>query len=158
MIKRDELSNPNSCLNKAYDDEPLFVLRAKDLCAVETILRWIELRKSCGKPTSDEKFIEARKLADMMTKWFVAHNNEQIEFKELTKIFSSLDYSFLNLSNLGHIGASVNLTRAKQLVHESMDCISARLRFLREKNANTNHPGNAKDHRIDISGTQQAIS
>jgi hypothetical protein len=32
MIKNLELTNPDSCLNKAADDEMVFVLRAKDPC------------------------------------------------------------------------------------------------------------------------------
>jgi hypothetical protein len=40
MLKRDVLSNPNSCLNKAADDEPIFVLRANDELASRLIREW----------------------------------------------------------------------------------------------------------------------
>lgn len=30
MIKKDELSQPNSCMSKAHPEEMVFVLRAKD--------------------------------------------------------------------------------------------------------------------------------
>jgi len=40
MLKRDELTNPNSCINKAEDDEPVFVLRANDELAAETVEVW----------------------------------------------------------------------------------------------------------------------
>jgi hypothetical protein len=40
MLKREELELPTSCLNKAADDEPIFVLRAKDPCAPAAILAW----------------------------------------------------------------------------------------------------------------------
>jgi hypothetical protein len=31
VIKRDELANPNSCLNRAKDDEYVFVLKGTDI-------------------------------------------------------------------------------------------------------------------------------
>lgn len=37
MKKRDELTSQNSCLNKANDDEMIFVLRGKDPVAPKTI-------------------------------------------------------------------------------------------------------------------------
>lgn len=40
MLKRDELANPESCLNKAADDEPLFVLRANDENAPAAVAGW----------------------------------------------------------------------------------------------------------------------
>ena len=42
MRKRDELSDPNSCLNKAADDEPVFVLRAHDASAPDAIRAWVD--------------------------------------------------------------------------------------------------------------------
>jgi len=40
MLKRDELANPESCINKAADDEPVFVLRANDENAPAIVLEW----------------------------------------------------------------------------------------------------------------------
>ena len=40
MNKSDELKNPISCLNKASPNEPIFVLRANDLIAPQTIKLW----------------------------------------------------------------------------------------------------------------------
>lgn len=37
MIKRDEVSNPNSCLNRAKDDEMVFVLLARDEAAAHMV-------------------------------------------------------------------------------------------------------------------------
>lgn len=40
MLKRDELANPKSCLNKADEAEPLFVLRANDESAPACVAAW----------------------------------------------------------------------------------------------------------------------
>ena len=44
MLKREELSRPDSCLNKAGDDELIFVLRAKEPAAVYAVRAWIARR------------------------------------------------------------------------------------------------------------------
>ena len=43
MLKREELDNEESCLNKAKFDEPIFVLRAQDRLAPLIIRLWAEL-------------------------------------------------------------------------------------------------------------------
>lgn len=43
MTKQELIDDPNSCWNKAADDEPLFVLRAKDLLAPKAVKRWAEM-------------------------------------------------------------------------------------------------------------------
>lgn len=70
MIKRDELSNPASCLNKAGDDEPLFVLRAKDSEAPDAIADWINRRVAKGmNEHNDPKMKEAYRLRLAMIAW-----------------------------------------------------------------------------------------
>ncbi len=60
MIKSEELSNPNSCLNKAKDDEILFVLLDRDLAFADTVRYWIEKRIQFGlNKREDLKMIEA---------------------------------------------------------------------------------------------------
>ena len=54
MLKRDELTNQNSCLNKALEDERLFVLLARDPAAPVAIRAWIEERVRLGKNTRDD--------------------------------------------------------------------------------------------------------
>jgi hypothetical protein len=71
VIKRDELANPNSCINKAAADEPIFVLRAQDILAPEVVRRWARLARSRG--TSEIKAAEAFALADQMEIWQVDH-------------------------------------------------------------------------------------
>lgn len=65
MKKSEELSNPNSCLNRAADDEHLFVLRAHDVTAAETIRFWARERMRLSKnQPHDKQIAEAFDLAD----------------------------------------------------------------------------------------------
>jgi hypothetical protein len=67
MLKRDEIANPNSCLNKAADDEPVFVLRGRDALAPEIVRDWANRAEANG--ASADKVDEARALADKMHAW-----------------------------------------------------------------------------------------
>lgn len=49
MLKRDELSNPASCLNRAADNELVFVLLARDPAAAATVASWCNQRLLLGK-------------------------------------------------------------------------------------------------------------
>lgn len=70
MIKKDEISNPSSCLNRATDDEPLFVLRGKDVTAPDVIRDWCFRRIDAGKnQKGDEQIKQAYALADQMTEY-----------------------------------------------------------------------------------------
>jgi hypothetical protein len=67
MRKLEELSNPASCLNKATDDEWLFVLLGRDPAAAATVRFWIDerLRLRLNMP-GDDKLQEAEKWAETM--------------------------------------------------------------------------------------------
>ena len=70
MIKREELTNPSSCLNRAADDEPIFVLRAHDQCAVATVLAWANYRIECGKSTKGSpEIVEAYRWCNVVAMW-----------------------------------------------------------------------------------------
>ena len=61
MRKSAELSDPNSCLNKAKDDELLFVLLERDAAAADTVEFWCNRRIKLGKNTENDMQIkEAR--------------------------------------------------------------------------------------------------
>lgn len=78
MRKRDELTDPNSCLNKAKDDEPLFVLCARDLCAQTTVLAWINARLESGKNKPDDpQIIEAYQWCNLATEWLASCNRKR---------------------------------------------------------------------------------
>lgn len=65
MRKNREVADPNSCLNKARDDEMLFVLLGRDKTAAATIRHWCVLRVSSGKNQStDPQIIEAIQCAE----------------------------------------------------------------------------------------------
>lgn len=67
MLKRDELSDPNSCLNKARNDELVFVLLERDVAAPATIRAWVEERLRLGKNQPDDpQIVEAIACADQM--------------------------------------------------------------------------------------------
>lgn len=54
MRKRNELTDPASCLNKAKDNEWLFVLLGRDVAAPYAVRAWIEERIRSGKNTRDD--------------------------------------------------------------------------------------------------------
>ncbi len=67
MLKSDELHRPDSCLNKAFPDERLFVLLARDPAAPETIRYWVDLRLRLGKnKPKDPQIVEAWECANLM--------------------------------------------------------------------------------------------
>lgn len=75
MIKSDELLNPNSCLNRAANDEPIFVLRANDINASNLVTVWaIKYMNSKGgwanmDARQQAKFSEALAAAHAMREW-----------------------------------------------------------------------------------------
>lgn len=67
MLKRDEMTDPNSCLSKARRDEMLFVLQERDLAAPVAIRAWIAERIRLGKNQPDDAQIaEAERCAKIM--------------------------------------------------------------------------------------------
>lgn len=76
MRKFDELTKEDSCLNRAEDDEPLFVLRANDEIAPGLVRKWAEMYAKTKSRQRDgmskaqlAKLDEAMQLADEMDKW-----------------------------------------------------------------------------------------
>jgi hypothetical protein len=58
MIKREELTNPNSCMSKARDDEMTFVLLGRDAAAPMVIRAWVNERIRLGKNTAEDPQIQ----------------------------------------------------------------------------------------------------
>ncbi len=68
MIKTKELTDPKSCLNKAKDDELLFVLLGRDPAAAVAVQAWINERIRIGKnKPNDPKIIEATEAIKQMS-------------------------------------------------------------------------------------------
>ena len=67
MRKSDELTNPNSCISRAKDDEWTFVLLGRDKAAPATIRFWVSERIRLGKNTpSDPQIVKALCCAQSM--------------------------------------------------------------------------------------------
>lgn len=67
MIKREEIANPQSCLNRALDDEMTFVLLARDPTAARVIRFWVNERINLGKNNEGDREIkEALECASRM--------------------------------------------------------------------------------------------
>lgn len=67
MRKRDELTDPKSCMSRAHDDEMTFVLLARDVAAAETIRFWVARRIELGKNKPDDpQIVEALECARQM--------------------------------------------------------------------------------------------
>jgi hypothetical protein len=77
MIKCNEIDSPNSCLSKADDFEPLFVLRANDPLAPALVRLWaneyfLSKKRTQDTPLTDRqmaKYTEAKTLASQMEAW-----------------------------------------------------------------------------------------
>lgn len=83
MIKSKELADPNSCLNRAGDDEMIFVLLARDVAAPHAIREWALERIVRGKNNSDDpQLIEALRCAEFMTNYQVIAEIEGNSFSQ----------------------------------------------------------------------------
>ena len=75
MLKHAEMDNVYSCLNKAADDEPIFVLRANDELAPMAVRTWAsayrKAKLDAGEltPERENKYRDAMQLANQMEAW-----------------------------------------------------------------------------------------
>lgn len=77
--RQQNLLDPESCLNRAAPDEPIFVLRGHDVAAAQTVRDWAHRRVVVGKSSDNSpEIIEAMKLADEMDRWRTERPLEQI--------------------------------------------------------------------------------
>lgn len=70
MNKQQTIADLNSCLNRAADDEPIFVLRAKDPHASEAVLYWAVTARDNGSH-EPEKIDEALEIAAEMERYLL---------------------------------------------------------------------------------------
>lgn len=71
MLKREEMSNSNSCLVRAKSHEMIFVLLARDEAAPHAIREWVRRRCELGKnKIHDEQMQEALECASVMEDQF----------------------------------------------------------------------------------------
>ncbi len=71
MTKLEEFNNPRSTLNKAGEQEPLFILRSTDASAPFAIKSWIVAAIAGGVPMA--KIDGARQLLHDMVAWQTAN-------------------------------------------------------------------------------------
>lgn len=83
MTKSQEISDPNSCINKAEDDEPVFVLRANDPLMPKVVQFWAneyqQMKVALNGVLTDaqyEKFREALDIADNARDWYMTHRED----------------------------------------------------------------------------------
>lgn len=70
MQKQHELSNPDSCMSRAKDDEPVFVLLGRDLAAPDTVRYWADRRVELDKNRPDDpQILSAHKDARAMERF-----------------------------------------------------------------------------------------
>lgn len=78
MLRKEEITNPNSCLNRAADTEPVFVLRAHDELASLLVREWAALYETQKRKAgawddrAKKKHADALGLADAMQAWRTA--------------------------------------------------------------------------------------
>lgn len=77
MIKREELTNPNSCMSRAREDEMTFVLLERDAAAPAAIRIWVRERIRLGKnKPRDPQITEALRTADLIAE---SHRRQPLE-------------------------------------------------------------------------------
>ncbi len=65
MLKKDERDLPDSCFNKAADDEMIFVLKESDPSFRRTVQFWADHRVANGhNKRDDEKIASALRIVD----------------------------------------------------------------------------------------------
>lgn len=79
MTKTEELAAANrgeGCLGRSQDDEPVFVLVARDKYASQMVRRWaLTVETDHGESA---KTLEAYELADRMEAWREAHGGGKV--------------------------------------------------------------------------------
>lgn len=74
MTKRELIDDQNSCLNKAADDEPIFVLLGRDAAAYRSVLHWAQQRVGLGmNGAGDSKIANAISVARQMRAYHDSH-------------------------------------------------------------------------------------
>lgn len=91
MYKIAELTNPDSCLNRARDDEMVFVLLARDPAAPAAIREWCTKRWMLKKNEStDPQILEALEVANTMQNFSSCMNKGAIETMKHTNLIANL--------------------------------------------------------------------
>lgn len=75
MIKKLEVTNPQSCLNRAKDHEKIFVLLERDEATPVAIRAWVKARLELKKnKLEDPQITEALLCAEQMEEAYTCHH------------------------------------------------------------------------------------
>lgn len=80
MTKAEELraaQEGGGCLGRSQDDEPIFILCARDRTASKTVRQWVQNAKDAGC-ANQAKLDEALDLAMQMDRWRAAHDGGKV--------------------------------------------------------------------------------
>lgn len=116
MKQRDELSSPNSCINKAEPDEWVFVLKSTDRHAPALVQLWATIRKLEGR-TDPAKVTEAFDCAEHMREW-----------REARPLSPSMDLADIVLPIAEMILRARNISEIAFLTSETIDPLYGRTR------------------------------
>jgi hypothetical protein len=72
----EALAAGGRCLGRAALDEPVFILRARDILAPRVVVRWAHLAEEAGSP--QHKVQSALQLAKRMADW-QANNQHRVK-------------------------------------------------------------------------------
>lgn len=74
MTKHEEKRDPDSCWNKALENEPVFVIRAKDPVCGLIVNLWCAIRINAGlNMRGDDKLTDAEHWIQMAERWRGKH-------------------------------------------------------------------------------------
>lgn len=73
-MEHSETKHDNPVLDRAGEDEPIFVLRARDALAGAAIGEWIRAARRCG--VSEAKIEDARLHLALMDRWAAANGTK----------------------------------------------------------------------------------
>lgn len=88
-LKRDEIADPNSCLNRAAADEPIFVLRAKDPLAAKMVEDWSARSVIAG--LHEDRAPAAFRYAQAMRAWRKQHFPDGPDEPEIKVPFPNIE-------------------------------------------------------------------
>lgn len=82
MTKKETLdaaARGEGCLGRSQDDEPVFVLVARDKMAADVVVKWAsDAMRFGGLKANDPKIVSAMELAAEMDAWREAHGGGKV--------------------------------------------------------------------------------
>jgi hypothetical protein len=73
-----KLDSSDGCLGRSQDDEPVFILVARDRAAAATVRDWVHRAITLGTPADSPKITEALAIAAQMETWRQNHGNGKV--------------------------------------------------------------------------------